>query len=78
MPSDTKNSNNKSEKSDDLPNINGGNNNNPQIDIPRPNKPRIENKNRINMQNYVEPEPCVGCPGENGGPVFLKVLILGY
>ena len=71
MPSDTNNSNKKSEKSDDSPNVNG-----PQIDIP--NKPRIENKNRINMQTYVEPEQCVGCPGENGGPVFLKVLILSF
>jgi hypothetical protein len=28
---------------------------------------------RINMENYKEPEPCVGCPGEGGNPVFLSV-----
>lgn len=26
---------------------------------------------RINMMNYKVPKPCVGCPGENGAPVFL-------
>jgi hypothetical protein len=28
---------------------------------------------RINMENYVEPEPCGNCPGENGKPVYLNV-----
>lgn len=28
---------------------------------------------RINMQNYVPPAPCVGCPGENGQGVGLTV-----
>jgi len=27
----------------------------------------------INMQNYKIPEPCHGCPGENGSPVYLTV-----
>lgn len=30
---------------------------------------------RINMKTYVEPEPCLGCPGENGAAVFLSVII---
>lgn len=31
---------------------------------------------RININTYVEPEPCKGCPGENGSPVYLNVRIL--
>jgi hypothetical protein len=31
---------------------------------------------RINMQNYVPPPPCEGCPGENGAPVLLSVYLL--
>jgi polyferredoxin len=30
---------------------------------------------RINMENYKEPEPCIGCPGEGGSPVFLSVSL---
>ena len=30
---------------------------------------------RINMWTYKKPAPCVGCPGENGGPVFLNVTV---
>ena len=37
---------------------------------------KIQNvKPRINMQTYVEPKPCNGCPGENGGAVYLTVKI---
>jgi hypothetical protein len=39
-------------------------------DIHLPEKPRV------NMQNYVEPPVCKGCPGENGGAVFLNVILL--
>ena len=28
---------------------------------------------RVNMQNYVPPPPCDGCPGENGQGVSLTV-----
>jgi len=35
-------------------------------------------KPRINMQTYVEPKPCNGCPGENGGPVYLTVNQINY
>ena len=31
------------------------------------------NNRRINIENYVEPEPCHNCPGENGRPVYLNV-----
>ena len=31
-------------------------------------------KDRINMQTYVPPPPCVGCPGENGAAVHLTVI----
>ena len=45
--------------------------------VPNPNLNPMhnlkQNNGRINMQNYVEPEPCVGCPGENGNAVFLSV-----
>jgi hypothetical protein len=34
----------------------------------------VVNKNRVNMQNYVPPPPCNGCPGENGGAVQLTVI----
>jgi hypothetical protein len=33
----------------------------------------INKKPRITMATYKEPKPCVGCPGENGSPVFLTV-----
>lgn len=33
---------------------------------------------RINMNNYVEPPQCVGCPGENGAGVKLTVRVLFY
>ena len=32
------------------------------------------NSDTINMQNYKIPEPCRGCPGENGSPVYLTVI----
>ena len=28
---------------------------------------------RVNINNYKIPEPCIGCPGENGKPVYLNV-----
>jgi hypothetical protein len=34
---------------------------------------RNERIERINMNNYVEPEQCKGCPGENGQAVSLTV-----
>ena len=30
---------------------------------------------RVNMQNYLQPPVCKGCPGENGGAVFLNVIL---
>ena len=34
---------------------------------------RSKNRNgRINVENYVVPEPCHRCPGENGAGVFLN------
>jgi hypothetical protein len=27
----------------------------------------------ININTYVQPAPCSGCPGENGAPVYLSV-----
>jgi hypothetical protein len=30
-------------------------------------------KNRVNINNYVPPLPCLGCPGENGVGVNLTV-----
>jgi len=38
-------------------------------------KPRVARMDgeTINMQNYKIPEPCHGCPGENGSPVYLTV-----
>jgi hypothetical protein len=27
---------------------------------------------RVNIKTYAEPELCLGCPGENGAPVFLN------
>lgn len=32
----------------------------------------------ININNYVEPEPCIGCPGENGKAVYLSVRLIYY
>jgi hypothetical protein len=32
-----------------------------------------EKGERVNMQNYVQPPPCVDCPGENGAGVSLTV-----
>lgn len=32
----------------------------------------------ITMQNYKIPEPCRGCPGEMGAPVYLTVIIFIY
>ena len=45
------------------------------LDYPdHPDHPVVENKKqRINMRTYVEPEPCLGCPGENGAGVHLSV-----
>ena len=34
-----------------------------------------QKKPRVNMQNYVEPPICRGCPGENGAAVFLNVSV---
>jgi hypothetical protein len=30
------------------------------------------------MQNYVVPDPCNDCPGENGKAVFLSVLYKSF
>lgn len=50
----------------------GGEQNNP---IERPGEKVVAEPNvkRININNYVEPEPCSGCPGENGRGVTLTV-----
>ena len=32
------------------------------------------NKIRINRETYTTPEPCLGCPGENGASVSLSVI----
>jgi hypothetical protein len=34
------------------------------------------NNVRINMQNYVVPDPCNDCPGENGKAVYLSVNLI--
>ena len=44
--------------------------------IDKPKAPRRLNKIRINRETYQIPEPCRGCPGENGSGVTLTVLIL--
>ena len=39
----------------------------------------INTKNRkpaITIESYTEPDPCVGCPGENGQGVFLAVNMI--
>jgi hypothetical protein len=36
-------------------------------------KPKKNIKNRINRETYTTPEPCQGCPGENGQGVQLTV-----
>lgn len=35
-----------------------------------------QKKPRINRETYTTPEPCHGCPGENGAGVHLTVIIL--
>ena len=42
----------------------------------RPKRNPNERKIRINRETYTTPEPCHGCPGENGGGVSLTVI--GY
>lgn len=58
--------------------------NSPTID--KPKIPRRVNKVRINRETYQIPEPCRGCPGENGAGVtltvfysmtFLRILFIG-
>jgi len=43
---------------------------NHQID--KPKKISNEKRNRINRETYTTPEPCQGCPGENGQGVQLS------
>ncbi len=42
--------------------------------IDKPNRNREQKKARINRDTYTIPEPCLGCPGENGGGVSLTVI----
>jgi len=35
------------------------------------NHENIQKRARISMKSYVPPEPCAGCPGENGAAVYL-------
>lgn len=53
----------------------GGEQNNP---IERPGEKLVAQPNaqRININNYVEPEQCSGCPGENGRGVTLTVSLI--
>jgi len=37
-------------------------------------KPKRNNKIRINRETYTTPEPCRGCPGEDGQGVQLNVI----
>ena len=61
--------NNKKPNENDIPSDGFDNNdNNNNIYLRRSN-----NRNgRINVENYVVPEPCHRCPGENGAGVFLN------
>jgi hypothetical protein len=34
---------------------------------------KIWKRSPVKSYAYKEPEPCLGCPGENGSPVFLTV-----
>jgi hypothetical protein len=38
-------------------------------------KAPAKNKIRINRETYTTPEPCKGCPGENGQGVQLNVIL---
>lgn len=40
------------------------------------NNNKINRKPRITMETYKEPDPCVGCPGENGQGVYLTVNMI--
>lgn len=40
----------------------------------RPKRNVNQKKGRINRETYTIPEPCKGCPGENGGAVYLTVI----
>ena len=40
----------------------------------RPKRNPNERKVRINRETYTIPEPCNGCPGENGAGVSLTVI----
>jgi len=40
----------------------------------KPKKINLQNKTRINRETYTIPEPCRGCPGENGAGVSLTVI----
>lgn len=45
----------------------------PLKNFPAANENGMKKKSRISMSNYVQPEPCKGCPGENGAAVYLSV-----
>ena len=40
------------------------------------NKNKNIRKSRITMETYKAPDPCVGCPGENGQGVYLTVNMI--
>jgi hypothetical protein len=42
----------------------------------KPKKIRNEKKIRINRETYTTPEPCRGCPGEDGQGVQLSVIYI--
>jgi len=42
----------------------------------KPRKIRSEKKIRINRETYTTPEPCRGCPGEDGQGVQLSVIFI--